>query len=466
MAARHDVVVVGAGIAGLAAAYRLAAAGRDVVVLESASRAGGKIGSVRDDAGFLYELGPNSFLGSARFLWPLIQQAGLDGALVAGKPPGHRWIHRGGKTRQLPSGPLSALGGDWLPWAARLRVAREVFLPPAPDPNETVWDFVARRCGAEFADAIIGPFTSGVYAGDPRQLGAEDAFPKMTRLEREGGGLIRGAFKLQKQRAAERGDQPVRRGLWNFEHGLQQLTDALATQLGARLRLGQQVVALRRGSDAGCEVVVHGADGSDETILAAQTVVLALPLSALPPLLRPLSTAAADALGSTPTAPVAVVHLGSPDPDGSAPPGFGALVARDEGIRALGVLVPSSLFAGRAPDGHALYAVFLGGVTDPDVVNLDDEALLALAVEGRRAVFGASADGAVVAHRISRWQAAIPQYVVGHRARVARARELLAAAAPGVLIAGAGCDGVSIDDAAGSGLAVAESLLAGHAEAA
>ncbi|MEY3013670.1 MAG: Protoporphyrinogen oxidase [Pseudomonadota bacterium] len=463
MRAHADVVVVGAGIAGLAAAHRLAAAGRDVLVLEASDRAGGKIGSVRSDDGFLCELGPNSFLGSARHLWGLVDALGLDSALVPGLPPGHRWIHRDGKTRQLPSGPLSALGGDWLPWSARLRVAREVFVPPAPRQDETLWDFVARRCGAGFADAVIAPFTGGVYAGDPHQLGAYDAFPKMWRLEAEGGGLIRGAFAMRKQRAAERGVGAGRKGLWNFADGLEVLPRALATALGERLRLGVNVHALAQDG-GGVVLELQGPDGS-ETLRAA-AVVLATPLDQTAALLRTPAPAAAEALGETPVAPVAVVHLGGPDPDGAAPPGFGALVARGESVRALGVLVPSSLFAGRAPDGAALYAVFLGGVTDPEVVELDDDALVELALQGRRDVFGAAVDTTPTLRRVTRWRAAIPQYVVGHRARVAQARQALASALPGVWIAGAACDGVSIDDAAGSGLHIADALLAAAAEAA
>lgn len=473
-APRHDVVVVGAGIAGLACAHRLSAEGLDVVVVEASARVGGKIGSVRDD-GFLLEQGPNSFLGSARAIWPLVDELGLGGRLMQAGPPGTRWIYRGGRARTLPSGLWSAATGDWLPLAAKLRVAYEAFVAAAPSDDETLYDFVARRCGDDFAAGVIAPFTSGVYAGDPHQLGAKDAFLRMWNLEAEHGGLIRGARALARQRRAA--GVVVRAGLWNFDDGLGVLTDALAAQLQRRastsLRCNRSVAALQR-EGAGWSISLTSTapstdaaddiddidDIDDPPTLHADAVVLALPQHALAALVAPLSAAAAAALAQSPVATVAVVHLGGADPSGSAPRGFGALIARGEGVRALGVLVPSSLFAGRAPEGSALFSVFLGGVTDPEAVDLDDATLIDLARSGRRTVFGAAADPTPTLARVTRWGAAIPQYVVGHRARVAQARALLATAAPGLWLCGAACDGVSIDDAAASGLAAAAGVLA------
>ncbi len=458
-AGQRRVIVVGAGISGLVAACRLADAGHEVLVLEQADEPGGKIGVVQRD-GYLLERGPNSFLGSARALWPWIERLDLGDELLAAQGPGDRWVYRGGTLRRLPRGPLSALGGNWLDWGDRIRVARELFVPADPREDETLYDFVARRCGAGFADGLIAPFTSGVYAGDPRQLGARDAFPRMWRLEAEGGGLIRGAVALARARKAERGGTPARKGLWNFRDGLVTLPRALAASLAARPRariaFGATVRSLRPEGQ-GVVVEVERADGP--VVERADAAILALPPAAMAALLAPWQAEAAEAMRATPMAPVAVVHLGGPDPERAAPAGFGALVARGEGIEALGVLVPSSLFAGRAPDGHALYAVFLGGVTDPGLVDRDDAALIELALRGRAAVFGAAVDQAPTMTHVTRWQAAIPQYIVGHRRRVERARGLIDATGAAIALAGAGCDGISIDDAAASGQAQADALL-------
>ena len=458
--ASKQFIVIGAGISGLVAARALVDAGHQVRVIEQAETVGGKIGVVRRD-GFLLERGPNSFLGSARALWPWIDSLGLDNELLAAQGPGDRWVYRGGTLRRLPRGPLSALGGNWLDWGDRIRVARELFVPADARDDETLYDFVARRCGAGFADGLIAPFTSGVYAGDPRQLGARDAFPRMWRLEAEGGGLIRGAVALARARKAERGGTPARKGLWNFRDGLVTLPLALAASLSASplgsVETSATVRSLRRDGER-VVVEIDGAAGS--RVERADAAIVALPPAPMAALLQPWAAEAAAALAATPMAPIAVVHLGGPDPNASAPQGFGALVARGEGVEALGVLVPSSLFAGRAPDGHALYAVFLGGVTDPSLVERDDDALIDLAIRGRRTVFGAAVDQAPTMAHVTRWQAAIPQYIVGHRNRVAHARSLLEAESAPILLAGAGCDGISIDDAAASGQSQAAALLA------
>ncbi len=466
------VAVVGAGIAGLSAALTLQDGGCEVALFEASARVGGKIGSAvcQTPAGaFLLERGPNSFLGSARALWPLVARLGLADRLSPAQGRGARWVFRDGRLRQLPLGPLSALFGNWLPFSAKLRLASELFVAARRDEGETLHDFVARRCGVAFAEGMIGPFASGVYAGDARQLGAADAFPRMWRLEADHGGLIRGAlarmFSPQLQRALrdERGGLPARPGLWNFDGGMQVLPDAIAAALGPRLHLSLAIAALRRdGARWRLEPDAASAPKASAAASLSQAfdaVVLALPPAATAALLAPHDGAAARALQATPLAPVAIVHLGGEDPDAACPDGFGALVARGEGIDALGVLLPSALFAGRAPAGMALSAIFLGGVHDPAVVGRDDGDLIDRAIAGRSAVFGPALHRPPMLVSVTRWPAAIPQYMPGHRSRIAAARADLARSCPGVELAGAGCDGVSVDDAAASGVAVGRRLL-------
>ena len=147
------------------------------------------------------------------------------------------------------------------------------------------------------------------------------------------------------------------------------------------------------------------------------------------------------------------MHLGGADPDGRAPQGFGALIARGEGVRALGVLFPSSLFADRAPAGGFLHSAFIGGVHDPLAVELADEALVDIAMQARSRVLAdhPGRDLTPTFQAVVRWPAAIPQYTVGHRARMAAATAALGRAAPGVILAGAHVGGVSVADAATSG---------------
>jgi 15-cis-phytoene desaturase len=74
---KPDVVVVGSGLAGLAAAYRLAAAGRRVLVAEAGSVLGGRTASW-DEGGMPVDSGLHKFLGIYRALPRLLRDVGVD----------------------------------------------------------------------------------------------------------------------------------------------------------------------------------------------------------------------------------------------------------------------------------------------------------------------------------------------------------------------------------------------------
>ena len=75
------VVVIGAGLAGLAVAARLVSVGRDVLVVEASARAGGQIDTLRD-AGLVVELGAEGFVARSRAVPALAARLGIEGALV------------------------------------------------------------------------------------------------------------------------------------------------------------------------------------------------------------------------------------------------------------------------------------------------------------------------------------------------------------------------------------------------
>ncbi len=462
-ATQVDLAVVGGGIAGLAAAWRARRAGLTVRLLESAPQVGGKIRSERVD-GFLIEHGPHTFLGSATPLWQLLAELGISGHAVQAQPPSWRFVHRGGRTRRLPTGPWSALTGDWLSARAKLRALAEPWVPAASRPDEDLASFVARRFGREVADGLVAPFVTGVYAGDAAAIGARDAFPTLWQLERDHGGVLRGALA---RRRASRGSAPAsasppkRRGLYSLRDGMATLPLALADQLGPGVvRTGVAVASLTRaagGWTLGLRDVAS--EGSPTQTLHARAVVLATPAEQAAELLQGTSLDARTRLSRARSCAMALVHLGGPETPGQ-PRGFGALVPRGEDVRALGMLLPSSLFPGRAPDGHQSYALFFGGAQDPAAAQLDDATLVQQAQESVRRVFGQGALAEVTFSRVVRWPAAIAQYEVGHRARMQAACEALLADAPGLFLAGSYVDGVSMSDAARSGAAAAEAATA------
>jgi oxygen-dependent protoporphyrinogen oxidase len=444
------LVVVGGGISGLSAAWtarrRATALGLplDVTVLDRGDAVGGKARSVAA-GGWLLEGGPGGFIGGSAELTALLAEAGLSGdALPATPAAARRFIYRRGRLREVAFHPLTMLASGLVSPLGLARLLAEPFISPRPDDgDESVFDFAARRLGAEAAERLIAPMTLGVFAGDARRLSLPAAFPRMAALERAHGSLIRGFI-------ARRG-QTARGALTSFTAGMQTLPRALAERGGFEVRTRSLVRALGR-TDGRWQVAVDGADP-----IAADRVILAGEPFAIGELLAPHAPDAARDLAAIPCPPVSVVGLGFRMADApGVPRGFGVLISRGEGIRALGHLWDDRLFPGRAPEGHLLVRAMYGGAVDPVAADLDDDALLALARAEAGRLYGITAAPAFA--KVVRWARAIPQYELGHRERVARI-ERAVEELEGIELAGSGLRGVAFADAAASGVRAAERTL-------
>lgn len=413
------VAVIGGGVAGLSAAQALLAGGADPVVFEAAERAGGKVGSAAS-GGWLTEDGPH-FL--AKPLDTLLDFAGLRGEVVKPQPLTTRWVHLGGKVLKAPS--LALLFEANAPRA----LLEPLFAKPLRE-DMPLRDLLVQRLGKSAGSLAAEVMAAGVYAGDPAQLSARDAFPTIGALAAQGS-IIRGAMKKPAQ---------PRTGLWNLRKGLGSLPDTIAAKLGGRVRLNATVTQLGPG------FTVQG-EKFDAVILAA-------PASAAATLLRSFAPQAADALLKFVSASVTLVHLGFPQ--AQVPRGFGMIDA-DAALCGIGTLFPSSMLPGRAPEGRALVSAICGGARHPERARLADDELTARVREDLRRTLGITADPEYV--RIVRHDEAIPQYTVGHRERVAAVREALKGFAK-LELAGAAYDGVSVPDVARSGAAAAARILA------
>lgn len=430
-----DTLVIGAGISGLTTAFHLARGGQRVAVLEASSRVGGSL-ETRTDGPWRFELGPNTVLESHESVTRLIREAGLDGEKVTASPTAkRRYLWKEGRLHPLPSGPLGFLRTPLFPASAKLRLLREPWIPRG-ESEESIAAFVRRRLGEPFLDYAVGPFVSGVYAGDPERLSVVHAVPKIAALEREHGSLIRGAF------ARKKGPAPGG-AMISFREGLEQLPRELARQIGD-VRTG---VACRR--------IVRSAEGfraeTDAGPVEAGRVVLSVPADAAARLLE------REALAEIPYAPVSLVSTGWRREDVAHPlDGFGFLAPRKEGLRVLGVLFPSEIFPERAPAGHVVLTAFAGGRTDPEVAAWDDERLFSEILGELRKTLGVR--GEPVISTIRRWPRAIPQYELGHGRFLDLAREI-ESALPGLRIGGNFLRGVSVPDCIRNATALAEELL-------
>ncbi|MGA8023180.1 MAG: protoporphyrinogen oxidase, partial [Candidatus Acidiferrales bacterium] len=242
------VAVIGAGISGLACAYRLQQSGVDVTLLEASDHAGGLIGTVKKD-GLLFETGPQSFQGTGTLL-DLIRELGLEGELQKADPRAPRYVYLHGHLRKIPMSPQALLTSSLLAPGSRWKIATEAFKrSKPPSEEETVASFVRRKFGHEILEYLVAPFVSGVYAGDPEQLSLKAAFPTLDEWEREYGSVLRGAMKSRPPKAKRGGPPP----LCSFHSGVATLPVAMAGKLGERLQTGTTVLEIRRARSSGAD---------------------------------------------------------------------------------------------------------------------------------------------------------------------------------------------------------------------
>jgi oxygen-dependent protoporphyrinogen oxidase len=461
------VAIVGGGISGLTVAYELLGAGlprEELVVLEAAPRAGGHIRSHHEE-GYVVEAGPNGFLDNSPPTLELVERLGLaDRLLPSNAASAVRFIHARGKLRRVPRGPLGMLGSGLLPLGGRLRIFLEPFVRQGGSPEETVYDFAARRIGASAAGTLVDAMVSGVFAGDARDLELAAAFPKMAAMEAEHGGLVKAMLALARRRkreARERGAAPAKRGgpagpgghLTSFVDGFEELPTALIERLGDRVRTGCAIDGIAADRDGHWSIARAG-----EQPLAARAVVLACPADQAARLTGPVDAQLAAALREITSSTIAVVAHGYRLADvGAAPPGFGFLVPRGEGPRILGCLWTSSIWDGRAPADRVLLRTMVGGVHDPAAVELDDDELARIVARDLERCMGLTASP--VFTRIYRHRTGIAQYRRGHGARLARIDERLASL-PGLFVSGSSYRGISVNHCVAEAPEVARRLLA------
>jgi oxygen-dependent protoporphyrinogen oxidase len=447
------VAIVGAGVAGLATAHALrrdaAAQGipLETTVFEAGPRAGGRIRTTRE-GGWMIEWAANAIQGADGAAWRMAKEAGLgDARVVAGAGAARRYIARGGRLHRVPLAPGAFLRFGALSPGGRLRVLLEPFYARRVARDETVHDYAVRHIGEEAATTLIGSIVRGVFAGDARRLSLDSSFPIMREMERKHRSLLlamiaagkdartRGASSPSPGTAA--GPLPGRRALWSLRGGMESLTEALARPLGASLRLQSPVLALDRREGGGFTLRLASGEwvGSDAVVLATAPKTTAS-------LLRPFEPEAARDLETIPSAGLNVIGLGFRAEAFKKPPdGYGFLVAPGEPLDVLGALFESNLFPGRAPEGHVLVRIMIGGAERPELVTRRDDELVALSMKALDRLVG-------LKHGpertwIVRQREAIPQYQVGHRALIGGIAKRLDAA-PGLHLTGNGYRGVSV----------------------
>jgi protoporphyrinogen/coproporphyrinogen III oxidase len=425
------VVIIGAGISGLACAHFLRKRGVTVRVLEASDRPGGLIHSVEQN-GFHFELGPQSFLSSDP-LPQLIHDLGIEDEVLTADPRAPRYILRGGKLVQAPMSPFSMIGTPLFGARTKWRLATEILRRAHPPKDEeSVASFIRRKFGDDLLDSLVGPMVSGIFAGDPERLSLRSAFPEVECLEREHGSVLRGMLK---SRLNKKGKSAPRRSLCSFRDGMETLPRALARSLGPALSYNAPAGSLRRAkSDDHAAFEIQFTAGAAAESVSTRAVVLATTCDVAARLLGDLDASFVNVLAAIEYAPVAIVSAGYARTAIATPTeGFGFLVPRTEGLRMLGTVWNSSIFPGRAPEGHVAMATFAGGATDPEICDWPDSKIADHICGELAGVMQINALPVEV--RVQRYARALPQYNLGHAASLGRLAMLIASQ-PGLFVAG------------------------------
>jgi oxygen-dependent protoporphyrinogen oxidase len=462
------LAVVGGGIAGLAAAHRAVEWARerdrplDLTLIEAADRLGGTIRTERHE-GFLVEWGPDSFLSEKPWALDLCRRLGIEDRLVRTDDRFRRtFVVWGGRLHPLPDGfqllAPTRLGpfvaSDLFSWSGKLRMGLDLVLPRGGDPDESLGGFVRRRLGREALERVAQPLVAGIYTADPDDLSLAATMPRFLELERRERSVILAMWRAARRApAATAGASGARWSLFvTFAGGMEELTRELTARLPpGSVRLDARATGVMP-ADGRWQIAVAGSGA-----MAADAVILAPEAHQVARMVRYLDPGLAHLLEGIPYASSATVTLAYRRADVAHPlDGFGFVVPRAEGRPIIACTFSSVKYPGRAPEGSVLLRVFLGGALDEGILGRSDEALIAAARGELALLLGARGEPLFV--RVARYPSAMPQYHVGHLARV-EAIEQCVRRHPGLALVGGAYRGVGIADCVRSGEAAAERLL-------
>jgi protoporphyrinogen/coproporphyrinogen III oxidase len=456
------IIVIGGGIAGLAAAHRIIelnkerSADLEVLLLEATSRLGGSIATER--AGdFLVEGGPDSFITEKPSALRLCERLGLTPRLVSTQSAYQKIyvVHRG-KLEPLPEGFfLLAPTRLWpfiqtplFSWAGKLRMASELLIPRDDMTiDESLGAFVRRRFGAEAFERVAQPLVGGIYASDPDQLSLVATMPRFKEMERQRRSVIWAMWTEQRRRARSReAGSGARWSLFvTLADGMQELVGAIAGCLPeGSIRFTAPVTGLLRDENACWRVRLD-----NNEMIAGDAVILATPAFHAGTILASIARDAANELKQITYASTATVSLAFHRTDfPREPDSFGFVVPAVEQRKIMACTFSSLKYPGRAPADYILLRAFVGGALQPELLDADDIKMEQNVRAELASLLGVTAQP--LFSRIWRHSNSMPQYHVGHQARIQRIDNSLSQF-PTLALAGSAYHGVGISDCVRTG---------------
>jgi protoporphyrinogen oxidase len=387
------VVIVGSGLAGLSAGFRLHEQGCHVTVLESLDRVGGRVLS-ESDGGFLFDVGPTIVTDGYTEYMKLIRDAGLSDQVVDCAP--EMAVVKGRELHIIDTRkPLrSFLTTRLLPPAAKFQLmARGVrLLKPVYGMNpyelsnraqydtESIEAYIDRVFGRELNDLILDGVTRSMVTSSPGEASVVGFFA----------GVVTASGKMQTLRG-----------------GLQQLPLKLADKLDVRLRT--PVTAVRR-TDDGVEVD-HEDNAGGTTCEHADACVIATPIKVAVDIYQPLRRIAADLLATSKDSGCCSLQLTYARRTEKEP--FLVMVPK-AASREIGTLFLEHIKApDRAPAGTSLITAFFPDEPDIDTMTWSDDRLTTTGREFIDRLFP-ELRGHFLGARLKRWPYAASQADVGY----------------------------------------------------
>ncbi len=450
-----DVLVVGAGISGLATAHFLKKNGSDALILEKEDRAGGSIQSEIKD-GFLIEYGPNSTLDTSPILHELFEDVNIESQMeYANEKSNNRYILRDGKLNALPMKPMAFLKTPHFSAGAKLRLIKEPFISASePEEEENLAQFVSRRLGKEFLDYAIDPFVAGVYAGVPEQLSVKSAFPKLYALEQNYGSILKGTILGARERKKRKETSKQSAKLFSFPSGMQTMISALKKEFTDSLHLNSHIQNITK--ENGQYKIDFIASGEKYTV-NAKNILTTIPVEGYWDLPGQFFTPLLPELKKIESPPVSMVYFGFYDNPASRPlDGFGFLIPRKENRRILGTIWSSTIFSQRAPEGGVALTTFVGGTRQPENALLPEDQLVDVVRKDLEDILGIQKKPDLIEIRV--WPKAIPQYNLGHQ-QIIDEVERFENENPGVYLSGNFRGGISVGDCIKQAKSMAERIM-------
>ncbi|UFJ41756.1 protoporphyrinogen oxidase [Brevibacillus humidisoli] len=473
------VLIAGGGITCLSAAYelkkRFTERGEQVriTLVEQEDRFGGKIATLRKD-GFVIESGPDSFLARKKAILDVTKELGLESELIATRPEAKKtYIFRKQKLCPIPPGLVMGIPSRLLPFLTsglispfgKARAAMDLILPcRQADGDESIGQFIERRFGREMLDRVVQPLLAGIYSGDCRTLSLQATFPHLQEIERKHRSLILGIMKGVGQAYTATSPSSSSTGLpehvkgslfLSYRNGLYTIVEKLLEQLSdAEQVTGAKIVKLEVRQEEGR--IWYRTISSNGREFAADAVILALPAYALAHVFPRL--ASIRSLGRMPYVSVANVVLGFKREQIVHPlDGSGFVIPPCEGRFVTACTWTSSKWSHTSREGHVLLRCYVGRTGDEEWMGMDDDEIIESVMHELSETIGVRAQPIIA--EVNRHLKAMPQYEVGHLARVARIHEVLSERYPGVFAAGAAFHGIGLPDCVRQGKEAAEQVM-------